>query len=98
MRTVVKKWSNSASVRITAAVIQAAHLDLDEAVIVRSYGPCASYAGDIVSISCVFRGRVVAGPKSSRSAVRNDAGHDSGMMPVTDSDFKPVTFCRWSES
>jgi hypothetical protein len=54
MRTVVKKWSNSASVRITAAVIQAAHLDLDEAVIVRSYVPRASYAGDIVSISFNF--------------------------------------------
>jgi len=35
MRTVVKKWSNSASVRIPAAVMQAAHLDLDEAVDVR---------------------------------------------------------------
>ena len=32
MRTVVKKWGNSASVRIPAAVMQAAHLDLDEAV------------------------------------------------------------------
>jgi antitoxin MazE len=35
MRTVVKKWGNSASVRIPAAVMQAAHLDLDEAVDVR---------------------------------------------------------------
>jgi antitoxin MazE len=34
-RTVVKKWGNSASVRIPAAVMQAAHLDLDEAVDVR---------------------------------------------------------------
>jgi len=48
-------------------------------------------------LTCVFRGKAVASPKSSRSGVRNDAGHDSGMMPVTDSDFKPVTFCRWSE-
>lgn len=31
----VKKWGNSASVRIPAAVMQAAHLDLDEAVDVR---------------------------------------------------------------
>jgi len=35
MRTVIKKWGNSASVRIPAAVMQAAHLDLDEAVDVR---------------------------------------------------------------
>jgi len=35
MRTVVKKWGNSASVRIPTAVMQAAHLDLDEAVDVR---------------------------------------------------------------
>ena len=35
MRTVVKKWGNSASVRIPAAVMQAAHLALDEAVDVR---------------------------------------------------------------
>jgi len=31
----VKKWGNSASVRIPVAVMQAAHLDLDEAVDVR---------------------------------------------------------------
>jgi antitoxin MazE len=35
MRTVVKKWGNSASVRIPAAVMKAAHLDLDVAVDVR---------------------------------------------------------------
>ena len=35
MRTMIKKWGNSASVRIPAAVMQAAHLDLDEAVDVR---------------------------------------------------------------
>ena len=35
MRTVVKKWGNSASVRIPAAIMQAAHLRLDEAVDVR---------------------------------------------------------------
>ena len=32
MRTVVKKWGNSASVRIPAAVMQAARLRVDEAV------------------------------------------------------------------
>src|SRR5215470_6823081 len=32
MRTVVKKWRNSASVRIPASVMQAAHLELDETV------------------------------------------------------------------
>jgi len=31
----VKKWGNSASVRIPVAVLQAAHLDLDEPVDVR---------------------------------------------------------------
>jgi antitoxin MazE len=35
MKTVVKKWGNSASVRIPAAIMQAAHLDLDEVVEVR---------------------------------------------------------------
>ena len=35
MRTVVKKWGNSASVRIPVAVMQAARLDVDEAVDVR---------------------------------------------------------------
>ena len=47
---------------------------------------------------CGLGGRSPRSPKSSRSAVRNDRGHDSGMMPVTDSDFRPVTFCRRSES
>jgi len=35
MRAVVKKWGNSASVRIPVAVLEAAHLDLDEPVDVR---------------------------------------------------------------
>lgn len=35
MRPMVKKWGNSASVRIPVAVLQAAHLDLDEPVDVR---------------------------------------------------------------
>jgi antitoxin MazE len=35
MRTVVKKWGNSASVRIPVAVLQAAHLDVDAPVDVR---------------------------------------------------------------
>jgi antitoxin MazE len=32
---VIKKWGNSASVRIPVAVLQAAHLDLEEPVDVR---------------------------------------------------------------
>jgi antitoxin MazE len=35
MRAVVRKWGNSASVRIPAAVMRAAQLDLNEAVEVR---------------------------------------------------------------
>lgn len=35
MRVVVRKWGNSAAVRIPAAVMEAAHLALDEAVEVR---------------------------------------------------------------
>lgn len=35
MRTVVKKWGNSASVRLPAAIMQAARLKVDEAVDVR---------------------------------------------------------------
>ncbi len=38
MRVVVKKWGNSASVRIPAAVMQAAHLDLDQEVDIREEG------------------------------------------------------------
>ena len=35
MRAMVKKWGNSAAVRIPASVMQATRLDLDEAVDVR---------------------------------------------------------------
>ena len=35
MRATVKKWGNSAAVRIPASVMQATRLDLDEAVDVR---------------------------------------------------------------
>lgn len=35
MRAAIKKWGNSAAVRIPAAVLQTAHLDVDEAVDVR---------------------------------------------------------------
>ena len=35
MKAVVKKWGNSASVRIPAAIMQAARLDLDDAVELR---------------------------------------------------------------
>jgi antitoxin MazE len=35
VRGAVRKWGNSAAVRIPASVIQAIHLDLDEAVDVR---------------------------------------------------------------
>lgn len=38
MRVTVKKWGNSASVRIPAAVMEAAHLKLDDAVDVREEG------------------------------------------------------------
>jgi len=35
MRAAVKKWGNSASVRIPATVLEAAHLELDDPVDVR---------------------------------------------------------------
>jgi len=35
MKATVKKWGNSAAVRIPASVMQASHLDLDEVVDVR---------------------------------------------------------------
>lgn len=38
MRVIVKKWGNSASVRIPAAVMQSARLHLDEAVDIREEG------------------------------------------------------------
>lgn len=38
MRVIVKKWGNSASVRIPAAIMAAARLRLDEAVDVREEG------------------------------------------------------------
>jgi antitoxin MazE len=40
MRAVVRKWGNSASVRIPAAVMQAARLELDEPVDVREESGC----------------------------------------------------------
>ena len=38
MKALVKKWGNSASVRIPAAVMEAARLELDEPVDVREEG------------------------------------------------------------
>ena len=38
MRVVVKKWGNSASVRIPAAIMEAASLSLDQTVDVREEG------------------------------------------------------------
>lgn len=38
MRGVVKKWGNSAAVRIPAAVLEAAHVRLDQPVDVREEG------------------------------------------------------------
>ncbi len=38
MQGVVKKWGNSAAVRIPAAVLEAAHLGVDEKVDVREEG------------------------------------------------------------
>jgi antitoxin MazE len=38
MRVTVKKWGNSASVRIPAAILEAAHLKLDETVDIREEG------------------------------------------------------------
>ena len=38
MRVIVKKWGNSASVRIPAAIMEATHLRLDDAVDVREEG------------------------------------------------------------
>ena len=38
MRVIVKKWGNSASVRIPVAIMQAANLSLDETVDVREEG------------------------------------------------------------
>ena len=38
MRVIVKKWGNSASVRVPAGIMEAAHLALDEAVDIREEG------------------------------------------------------------
>ena len=38
MRASVKKWGNSAAVRIPAAILQAAHFDMDEIVDIREEG------------------------------------------------------------
>jgi antitoxin MazE len=40
MRVTVKKWGNSASVRIPAAIMEAAHPTLDEVVDIREEGGC----------------------------------------------------------
>jgi antitoxin MazE len=38
MRVAIKRWGNSAAVRIPTSVMQAAHLDLDQEVDVREEG------------------------------------------------------------
>lgn len=38
MRAIVKKWGNSASVRIPAGIMEAAHLGLDDPVDIREEG------------------------------------------------------------
>lgn len=38
MRAIVKKWGNSASVRIPAGIMEAAHLCLDDQVDIREEG------------------------------------------------------------
>lgn len=38
MRVIVKKWGNSASVRIPAGIMEAAHLGLDDPVDIREEG------------------------------------------------------------
>ena len=38
MRVMVKKWGNSASVRIPASIMQAAHLEIDQEVDIREEG------------------------------------------------------------
>ena len=38
MRVTVKKWGNSASVRIPAAIMEAAHLELDQELDIREEG------------------------------------------------------------
>ena len=40
MRVIVKKWGNSASVRLPAAIMQAAHLQLNDAVDIREENGC----------------------------------------------------------
>ncbi len=40
MRAFVKKWGNSASVRIPSGILMAAKLDLEDAVDVREEGGC----------------------------------------------------------
>lgn len=35
--------------------------------------------------TCIFRGMAITSPKSSRSAVRSDADHRSGLMPIRNS-------------
>jgi len=35
--------------------------------------------------SCIFRGMAITSPKPSRSAVRSDADHGSGLMPIRNS-------------
>jgi antitoxin MazE len=65
MRAVVKKWGNSASVRIPAAVLKAAHLRLDEPVDVREESgriviePARRTEYDVAElIKCITRGNL----------------------------------------
>jgi hypothetical protein len=61
------------------------------------YGLLESHHHDRAGSLCGFRGKAGTIPGSSRSAFQNEAGHDSGVNPVTDSDFKAVTLSHLSE-
>ena len=65
MRVIIKKWGNSASVRIPVAIMQAANLSLDETVDVREEGgriviepvyPGEDYCAGRQALNCFWGG------------------------------------------
>ena len=82
------------------SAIKGAIPPINETVVKRHYKREPSELDNSYGITneqCGFRGKAGAIPGSVRSALRNESGHDSGMNPVTDSDFKSVTLGHLSE-
>jgi len=79
MRVAIKRWGNSAAVRIPAGVMQAAHLDLDQELDVREEGgsivltPVRRHPPDLASLVDAITVDNVHGEIATGDAVGREA-------------------------